>query len=134
MRETSTTRARGGESELPPMAEPAEVEMHENPMARTNSRPESMGGSAPAVPSRKLPAAQPVHVVRALYDYAGQNDDELSIAAGDRVTISAVQDHGQGAEWLHGSLADGRAGIFPANYVAEEDDQQAAAASAVALQ
>ena len=71
---------------------------------------------------------------QALYNFEGGNHDELSFVIGDRVTLSAVQDHGQGAEWLHGSLADGRAGIFPANYAAEEDDQQAAAASAVALQ
>ena len=62
-------------------------------------------------------ATAPAQVARALYDHAGQNHDELSLAAGDLVTISSVQDHGQGDDWLHGSLPDGRAGIFPANYV-----------------
>ena len=51
------------------------------------------------------------------YDYGAQNGDELSITAGDRITISPVQDHGQSDEWLHGALPDGRVGIFPASYV-----------------
>ena len=80
----------------------------------------------PPVPAKPPASATPQedeapYVVHALYDYAGRNHDELSFAAGDAVTISAVQDHGQGDEWMHGSLPDGRAGLFPANYVGQKE-------------
>ena len=60
---------------------------------------------------------------RVKYSYPAGSADELTLTAGDRITISAVQDHGQGHEWLHGSLEDGRSGIFPANYVKMKKDR-----------
>ena len=54
---------------------------------------------------------------RALFDYQGQHEDELTFSAGSVITISPVQSHGQGPDWLHGSLPGGEDGIFPASYV-----------------
>ena len=71
--------------------------------------------------------------VVALYPYTGQGPDELSFAAGDSITISAKQDHGEGNEWVHGSLSDGTTGIFPANYISSTAADNPAAA-ALALQ
>ncbi|TPX41023.1 hypothetical protein SeMB42_g05764, partial [Synchytrium endobioticum] len=62
----------------------------------------------PAPPAKKLPT------VRALYDYAAAEADELSFKAGDMITVISKDDAG----WWTGNVK-GKRGLFPANYAQE---------------
>ncbi|KAL0578781.1 actin binding protein [Marasmius crinis-equi] len=53
----------------------------------------------------------------ALYDYDATEDNELTFKEGESIyDITAASD-----DWWHGRVADGREGLFPANYVQVEE-------------
>lgn len=76
----------------------------------------AVGGSATAPPGAQAPSqgttAATVSRVRALYDFAASEQDELDFKKGDIIAVleSVYRD------WWRGSLK-GRTGIFPLNYV-----------------
>ena len=53
-------------------------------------------------------------MVRALFDFDGEEDDELSFKEGDMITFLAKIDE----NWSNGSFR-GKVGIFPKTYVSE---------------
>ncbi|XP_004548393.1 protein kinase C and casein kinase substrate in neurons protein 2 isoform X1 [Maylandia zebra] len=79
----------------------------------TDGNPFSTNGEGN--PFEEEPASPVVSVpVKALYDYEGQEQDELSFKAGDEFTKIGEEDD-QG--WCKGRLKDGQTGLYPANYV-----------------
>jgi myosin-1 len=70
--------------------------------------PGSSPRKPPPAPKPKLPR------FRALYDYEAQDADELTLSAGDIVTVSRKDPSG----WWQGRL-NGKVGLFPGNYVEE---------------
>ncbi|XP_068458122.1 SH3 domain-containing YSC84-like protein 1 [Clinocottus analis] len=67
-------------------------------------------GGAPSVGG----AGEPL-VVTATHLFAGQQPGDLSFSPGDRITVITKTDSEY--DWWEGQLADGRVGIFPANFV-----------------
>jgi hypothetical protein len=56
-------------------------------------------------------------LVQAIYDYQGENNDELNISKGDIITVTQTPDGG----WFEGTL-NGVTGWFPSNYVVPIDN------------
>ncbi|XP_070786648.1 SH3 domain-containing YSC84-like protein 1 isoform X1 [Enoplosus armatus] len=54
-------------------------------------------------------------VVTATHPFTGQQPGDLSFVPGDRITVITSTDSQY--DWWEGQLADGRVGIFPANFV-----------------
>lgn len=52
-------------------------------------------------------------MVKALYDFTAEEDDELSFCAGDVIEVL----DGSDASWWNGRLR-GNSGLFPATYIA----------------
>ncbi|XP_008588995.1 PREDICTED: SH3 domain-containing protein 19 [Galeopterus variegatus] len=66
----------------------------------------------PAEAKRMSAIAPKRRKAKALYDFHGENEDELSFKAGDIITeLESVDD-----DWMSGELM-GKSGIFPKNYV-----------------
>jgi hypothetical protein len=63
---------------------------------------------AKSVPSTALKG----RTAKALYDFHGENEDELSFKAGDIITELQSVDE----DWMNGEVM-GKSGIFPKNYV-----------------
>ena len=58
-------------------------------------------------------------IVRALYNYEAQGDDELSLSIGQEIELTAGEMGGTkyGEGWWEGIDDTGRPGILPSNYV-----------------
>ncbi|XP_030265106.1 SH3 domain-containing YSC84-like protein 1 isoform X4 [Sparus aurata] len=70
---------------------------------------DTSGGAAP------VGGASGQLVVTATHPYTGQQPGDLSFVPGDRITVITKTDSQY--DWWEGELADGRVGIFPANFV-----------------
>lgn len=57
---------------------------------------------------------QRANLVKALYDFTAEEDDELSFCAGDVIDVLDCSD----ASWWKGRLR-GNSGLFPANYTTQ---------------
>ncbi|GJE88388.1 hypothetical protein PsYK624_044710 [Phanerochaete sordida] len=125
-------------------ASPFELSVHDGAVVRVVEEDDGSGwvkvlddeGAKGLVPASYLepveaaaaPAAAPAQAhavqgsgrfVRALYDYSPQGADEMAVAEGQLIELSAGPSGGQGYAdgWWEGLDARGRRGIFPSNYV-----------------
>jgi hypothetical protein len=71
------------------------------------------GASAPSPPIPRRPAPQAVFPkAKALLNFDGQDESELSFAAGDILTILSKE-----GEWWRAESVDGRRGFAPRSYL-----------------
>ena len=54
-----------------------------------------------------------ISIVKVLFDYEAQKEDELTIVVGDTIDVLKQGDDG----WWEGKTVDGRLGYFPSTYV-----------------
>ena len=77
----------------------------------------SLGAPSSLIILSKMAAASPPFHVKALYDYPGSHEDDLSFAANQVITVTEEED----VEWYNGHYEDStgakREGIFPKNFV-----------------
>jgi len=97
-----------GAAAAAPAAAPVPVQSFDAFMSDPNPAPEPVSAPAPA-PAAGRPV---IKSVRGLYDFNGEEKDELTFSAGEILSVFAEIDG-----WYEGALANGRTGIFPANYV-----------------
>ncbi|KAJ6660784.1 hypothetical protein lerEdw1_017410 [Lerista edwardsae] len=86
--------------------------------AETNpsTQPATMSNSKPTTSSYTENGEGLYSTCTALYDYQAKSRDELCLRKGDVIIIQEKEADG----WWYGSL-NGKEGIFPATYVAEEN-------------
>lgn len=81
-------------------------------MATTNSRP-----PVPAAPRSK---SQKQTLVKAIYDFNGQDPDDLSFKMGDLIEVLDSSDQ---YGWWTGRINGGKKGNFPSNYVIDQESK-----------
>ena len=91
------------------------------PVAYGGAKPESIATTQPADTStanaQPKPASKPKIFAVVRYNRDAQGPTELSIKAGEVVSVSK-----QDSEWWYGATLDKRTGFFPGNYVQIRDD------------
>jgi hypothetical protein len=71
------------------------------------------------IPANYVEEAEPIRASRALYDYNGQNDDELEIQEDEMLSIYDIKGDWLLAKRQENGVPVGKLGFVPANYVDE---------------
>ena len=112
-KERVSVKSKGG---YRPQQQKSNVKAYQPPPSN-NVSTDNLAKSADALAVSKkkpppLPPAKKLPTCIALFDYEGQEADELTFKVGDVITILSKEDEG----WWTGNLR-GKKGLFPSNYV-----------------
>lgn len=109
------------------MTSPMAMSAHENPYvlpsstAYTNNNTTQPSQMQPFEPIEHIDSAE-IQLCTALYDYEAKDEEELSLQRGTVIRILSKDSAISGTEgWWTGKIADDQIGIFPANFVTEDD-------------
>lgn len=80
----------------------------------SSTAPPAASGAAAAPAAAPAGPPKPPFPVKALFDYSATNAEELSLKAGDTLTITETP---QPVGWWKAKTADGKVGVVPSNFV-----------------
>ena len=89
--------------------------------ARTPMTPGTPGGGGGRGSSRGSSVSHSKQMFVALYEYAGQGDDELNLSKNDLIEVLSMDYVISGDEGWWTGKCNGKVGVFPCNFVAPVD-------------
>lgn len=114
MYERTKDKEGAGKAQQEALSLQGDIECLQADKERLEERLTSPGGGAASAPVAAASSGGATQKARVLYDFVAERPEELSLTAGDEVT---VLDSSETEGWWEGMASDGKTGFFPGSYV-----------------